>query len=366
MMHTCAAHVCGSVDREGRALAKNNNVTIKEIARRAGVSHSTVSRALNNHPAIAPETVERIRQLADELRYVPSGTARSLKTNRTYVLGVIVGRIADPFYSEVLDGIQSVLPEAGYSLVVSAFEYDPKREISLLRAMVERRIDALIISSSHFTQERLERLGGFPMPTIFIHNRAEDVLPHSIYHDDLTGTRTLANHLLELGHQRIAFVGNQRGGLLHQQRREGLVVELRARGLSLEPAFDLMAPTGQLESGAAAGRQLLQLAERPTAVMCFNDMQAIGLMQVLQEAGLPVPEAISVVGFDDIALASLVCPPLTTFHQPKRELGQLAAQLALRLVKEAAREGEPESERHLMLGRLVVRRSTARVPAARS
>lgn len=313
---------------------------------------------MNNHPALARETVERIQKLARELNYVPSGFARSLKTNRSYMLGVIVHRIADPFYSEVLGGIQSVAHNFQYSMFVSAFENDMERQAGLIRGMFGRQVDALIIGDSFFTSERVEELG-IHVPTVFIHNRAAEVLPHSIYHDDVNAMRALTRHLLDLGHRRVAFGGNQRGGLLHQQRREGVVTELEAAGLELRREYDLLAPDGQMSSGVWLAKQLLYMPERPTAMICFNDVHAIGVMQTLQQANLRIPEDISVTGFDDIPLAEFLYPALTTYCQPIWDLGQLAAKVALHLLGESVNEPLVTESLITMRGRLSVRRSTA-------
>lgn len=334
------------------------SITIKELAARAGVSHSTVSRALNNHPAIARETVERIQQLARELNYVPSHSARSLKTNRSHMLGVIVHRIADPFYSEVLGGIQSVAHQFQYSMFVSASENDLERQAGLIRGMLGRQADALIIGDAFLTSEHVNELD-MRVPMVFIHNRAADVLPHSIYHDDVNATRALTRHLLDLGHCRIAFGGNERGGLLHQQRREGVVAELKDAGLELRRDYDLIAPNGQMSSGALLAKQLLNLHERPTAIICFNDMQAIGVMQTLQQATVRIPEDISVAGFDDIPLAEFTYPALTTYCQPIWELGQMAAKVALNLLGEEVNEPLVSESLITMRGRLIMRGSTA-------
>ncbi|HZM22267.1 MAG TPA: LacI family DNA-binding transcriptional regulator [Anaerolineales bacterium] len=338
-------------------MKNSRSITIKELALRAGVSHSTVSRALNNHPALARGTVERIQQLAQELNYVPSGFARSLKTNRSYMLGVIVHRIADPFYSEVLAGIQNVAHQFQYSMFVSAFESDMERQDSLIRGVLGRQADALIIGDSFFTSEHVDELS-IRVPAVFIHNRAE-VLPHSIYHDDINATRALTRHLLDLGHRRVAFGGNQRGGLLHQQRREGVVTELESAGLELRREYDLLATDGQMSSGAWLAKQLLEMPERPTAIICYNDMQAIGVMQTLQQANLRIPEDISVTGFDDIPLAEFLYPALTTYSQPIWELGQMAARVALCLLGENVNESLVSEPFITMHGRLIVRRSTA-------
>ena len=333
------------------------NITIKELARQAGVSHSTVSRALNNHPALAHETVERIQRLARQLNYVPSYSARSLKTNRSHMLGVIVHRIADPFYGEVLGGIQNVAHQFQYSMFVSASENDMERQAGLLRGMFGRQADALIIGDSFFTAARLNELG-IRVPTVFIHNRAE-ILPHSIYHDNVNAMRALTRHLLDLGHRRIALGGNQRGGILHQQRREGVVSALESAGLELRKEYDLLAPNGQMSSGTLLAKQLLALPERPTAIICFNDMQAIGVMQTLQQANVRIPEDISVAGFDDIPLAEFVYSALTTYHQPIWELGQMAAKVALNLLGENVNESLVSESLITMRGQLIVRQSTA-------
>jgi DNA-binding LacI/PurR family transcriptional regulator len=353
LQHTCAFPHNYSLNK----LKNFRSITIKELAHRAGVSHSTVSRALNNHPAIARQTVERIQQLARELNYVPSHFARSLKTNRSHMLGVIVHRIADPFYSEILGGIQNVAHQFQYSMFVSASENDMERQAALMRGMFGQQADALIIGDSFFTAAHLNELG-IRVPTVFIHNRAE-VLPHSIYHDDVNATRALTRHLLELGHYRIAFGGNQRGGLLHRHRRQGVIAELKSAGLELPREYDLIAPNGQMSSGALLAKQLLDLPERPTAIICFNDMQAIGVMQTLQQASVRIPEDISVAGFDDIPLAEFLYPALTTYRQPIWELGQMAAKVALNLLGETVNGAILSEPLITMHGQLIVRRSTA-------
>lgn len=350
--------MCIPSQKNLNSLKNFKSITIKELALRAGVSHSTVSRALNNHPAIARETVERIQQLASELNYVPSHFARSLKTNRSYMLGVIVHRIADPFYSEVLGGIQNLAHQFQYSMFVSTFESDVERQVSLIQSLFGRQADALIIGDSFFTAEELSKLG-IHVPTVFIHNRATEILPHSIYHDDANATRELTRHLLDLGHRRIAFGGNERGGLLQQQRHAGVITGLKDAGLELQSRYDLLAPNGQMSSGAVLAKQLLDMPDRPTAMICFNDMLAIGVMQTLQQANIRIPEDISVTGFDDLPLAEFTYPALTTYCQPSWELGQIAARVALHLLGENVDEPLASEPLITLRGRLIIRQSTA-------
>ena len=244
-------------------------------------------------------------------------------------------------------------------MFVSAFENDTDRQAGLIRGVFGRQVDALIIGDSSFTPGRVDELQ-IRVPTVFIHNRATDVLPHSIYHDDVNATRALTRHLLDLGHRRIAFGGNQRGGILNRQRREGVVAELKSAGFELRREYDLIAPDGQMSSGSVLARQLLKMmSRRPTAIICFNDMQAIGVMQTLQQANLRIPEDISVTGFDDIPLAEFLYPALTTYCQPSWELGQTAARVALHLLGENLNEPLLSESLIRLRGRLMVRRSTA-------
>ncbi|MFQ5408441.1 MAG: LacI family DNA-binding transcriptional regulator [Anaerolineales bacterium] len=338
-------------------------VTIKDIARLAGVSHPTVSRALRDDPVVAEKTASRIKQIAAELGYVPSAAARSLKTRQSHVLGVIVNRIADPFYGEVLDGIQEVLHAHDYSLFLAASDSDAEREKSVIRIMSERRVDGIIVCSTFVSKQRREQLSAFGAPVVVIHNREDKGSPFSIYHDDRYGSRQLIRHLIDLGHRRIAFLGNARGGRTSEERLAGFKEEMSAAGLSVPIDYIAQAPDGRLESGLAGTRAFLALPHPPTAVACFNDMTAIGALKTFQQAGLHVPADCSVVGFDNISLAALVSPPLTTFDQPKYPLGHKAAQMMLGLLGVLPeRMPEMQSDILTLRGKLIVRASTAPPP----
>jgi DNA-binding LacI/PurR family transcriptional regulator len=339
-------------------------VTIKDIARSAGVSHPTVSRALHDDPLVAAETAARIHRIAAELGYVPSATARSLKTNRSRVLGVIVNRISDPFYSEVLDGIQDVLHAAGYSLFLASSNHNLDRGKAIARAMAERRVDGLIVCSMFVSTSVRMELSAFGAPLVVVHNRDTDTGGHAIYHDDRYGSRQMTRHLIDLGHKRIAFVGNARGGRETEDRLTGFSEEMHDAGLSVPPEYVVHAPTGQLTSAPQAVQPLLDSPLQPTALVCFNDMIAIGAMQRLQQAGWSVPADCSVVGFDNISFSNFVTPPLTTFNQPKYLLGEEAAHMMLQLLTAKARKESTESPNIVtMRGEILVRASTAPPPA---
>ncbi len=356
-MHTCVLsieHVCG---------AQPVAVTIKDIARRAGVSHPTVSRALRSDPLVAADTTARIQRIATDLGYVPSATARSLKTSRSQVLGAIVNRISDPFYSEVLDGIQDVLFSAGYSLFLAATDHNPDREKAILRAMTERRVDGLIVCSVFVNRQFLAHFTAHNAPLVVIHNRAYGDASNSVYHDDRYGEQQMTRHLIELGHTRIAFVNNARAGRETEERLEGFQEAMHAAGLTVPLEYVVNAATGQLAAGSAAVRPLLDLPHPPTGLVCFNDMLAIGAMQVLRERGKRVPDDCSVVGFDNIPFSAFVTPPLTTFDQPKYELGQEAAQMILRLLSaKSRRKTDSKPDVVTLRGEICIRASTAPPP----
>lgn len=338
------------------------SVTIKDVAHRAGVSHPTVSRALRNDPLVTPDTITRIKQIASELGYVPSAAARSLKTSRSRVIGVLVNRTSDPFYSQVLDGIQDQLHGAGYAMFLGSANRDAAREQDLVQAMAERRVDGLIVCSMFVTRAARQQLNVHGAPVVVVHNRARDRIPHSIYHDDRYGARVLTHHLLELGHRRIAFLGNARGGRETRERLAGIRAALRAADLTLPKHYIVHAPNGQLASGEIAARPFLDLKRPPTALIAFNDMLAIGALKTFRAAGKKIPQDVSIVGFDDVTFAEYVAPPLTTFHQPKYRLGQEAARMMLRLLDENS-DGKPAREVVTLRGELLVRASTARVKA---
>ncbi|HZQ09118.1 MAG TPA: LacI family DNA-binding transcriptional regulator [Anaerolineae bacterium] len=333
-------------------------VTIKDVAQRAGVSHPTVSRALRGDRSVTPETTTRIRQIAHELGYIPSAAARSLKTNRTRVVGVLVHRVSDPFYSQVLEGVQDTLQAEAYSIFLASTNNDRARQIEILRAMRERRVDGLIVCSPFITAEDRRQIQLHGVPLVLIHNRAAEILPYTIYHDDRYGARRMTRHLIELGHTRIAYMGNARAGRVSNERLAGFKQEMHAAGLHVPDSYIVHAASAQSPAAREPTQSLLALDVPPTALFCFDDVLAIGAMHVLHEANFQVPRDWSVAGFDDIALAEFVNPPLTTFNQPKYTLGTQAAQLLL----ESMDESQPnDNASHVVTlrGEILIRASTA-------
>lgn len=345
-MHTCA---------KGSPMA----ITIKDIAKRTGVSHSTVSRALGGNSLISEATTTRIRKVAREMGYQPSAAARSLKTNQTKVIGVIVNSIDDPFFSEILFGIEDAAQQAGYSLFIAASQYDPIREQNIVQTMMEQRTDGVIICSSSFSADKGRQLLANGFPVVVVNYKANENFNYSIYHDDVDGSQQLTRHLLALGHTKIAYLGNSKSGRTSLDRLNGFKKEMRKVGVKINPIYVFEVEGSEPELGKESLRYFMNLSDRPTAIMCFNDMLAIGFLHACRQAGIRVPEDLSVTGFDNITLSAYTSPPLTTLDQPKYSIGNEAAQLLLELLGNKIENQNTTHKEKVLKGRLLIRDSTS-------
>ena len=347
-MHTCA-------NGDG-AVA----ITIKDIAKRAGVSHSTVSRALRVNHLVSSETAKRIREVAQDMGYRPSAVARSLKTNRTQVLGVIVSSISDPFFSEILNGIEVSAQARGYSLFIAASQHDPVKERQIVQTMMEQRTDGVIICSSSFSPEHGRQLLSYGFPVVVVNHQGSESFNYSIYHDDVDGSSQISQHLISLDHKRIAYLGNAQSGRTTQDRLHGFLDAMENANLPVPGSYIHHVEGGEPSLGAESVDYFARLTPSPTAIVCFNDMLAIGVLKGCEQAGLKVPADLSVTGFDNITYSAFTTPCLTTFDQPKLSIGQEAAQLLLDLLQ--AENGLiPDTPNVKVLqGRLLVRGSTGK------
>jgi DNA-binding LacI/PurR family transcriptional regulator len=333
--------------------------TIKDIAKRAGVSHSTVSRALRGSPLISDETTERIRLIAQEMGYHPSAAARSLKTNQTGALGVIVRNIDDPFFSEILQGIEDIAQSEGYSLFISSSQNKTDRERLIVKAMREHRVDGVIICSTAFSASQSRELVEHSVPIVVVNNQSAEDYRYAIHHDDVDGSRQITRHLIELGHRRIAYLGNSISGRTTLDRLSGFQQEMHSAGLPIPSGYIHQVPGGEPEHGLAGVEHFLNLAGKPSALVCFNDMMAIGVLQGFQQAGVSIPRECSVTGFDNIVLSAYTLPPLTTFDQPKHFIGAEAARLLLNMLGPDSKKDTTILKSQTLKGRLLVRASTA-------
>jgi DNA-binding LacI/PurR family transcriptional regulator len=340
---------------KGRIMA---SVSIKDIARVAGVSHSTVSRALSNSPLVKTETKARIQRLAREMGYSPDARARSLVKGQTRTIGVVVTTIADPFAAEVVQAIESTAYDHGYTVILSSSNAEPEREIAAVEMLRSKRVDGVIVTSSRVGAlyvEHLERIG---VPIVLINNHSEHGgrYTYGVSVDNQHGGCLATTHLIEQGHRRIAYISRPSDYKSNLERMAGYRLALDRASIPFEPAL-VVRGTGRADGGEGALPVLMALDEPPSAVFCYNDMTAIGLLRAAREAKIAVPHDLAVVGFDDILLASYVCPSLTTVAQPKSEMGQRAFQMALALM--TARDPVEEGFSDVSVrGELVVRESS--------
>jgi LacI family transcriptional regulator, repressor for deo operon, udp, cdd, tsx, nupC, and nupG len=344
--------------KEGQAApdvrGKSRPVSIKDIARALGISHSTVSRALRDSPLVRAETVSEIKEKAYALGYRPSAVARSLVTRETRMIGLVVTTIADPFHGEVMTGVEEVAGAAGYSVILASSHREPEREIRAVRALQERRVDGILVASSRVGDLYLSAMTEMRVPIVLINNQYDGHLVYSVSVDNESAARDAVRHLIDLGHKRIAYLGDKFGSHSDADRLAGYRSALDSAGIPFDS--DRVAQGDSSPEGSVPGvHQLLALTPRPTALFCYNDMSSLAALRVAAELRLSVPEELSIVGFDDLFFTAYLQPPLTTIRQPRREMGREATELLLALLK-----GEPVgSQRIAVKGELVVRGSTA-------
>lgn len=326
-------------------------ITIKDIAKVAGVSHTTVSRALNGNPAISSETRQRIEKLAHDMGYVPSAVAQSLLSRQTFTVGMVVTSIADPFISRVVEGVENIAQATNYSVFLATSYNNPEQEIRIVETLQRRRVDGIIVTSSKVGSIYSERQDQIQVPIVLINNQEPGDYLYSVGVDDIRGARLAVEHLIGLGHRQIGYIGTASRPNSNRHRFEGYRLALEQAGLVFDPALVFLPETmDDFRCGEAALSRCL--AQRVTAVFCYNDLTAIGILKACQRQGVTVPDQLSVIGFDNIEATLYVTPTLTTIHQPRRRMGEMAMTMLLNIFA-----GQSPQDK-LLPGELVVREST--------
>lgn len=348
--------VAGDGNRVTRQAERQHvrQVSIKDIARIARVSHPTVSRALQNSPLVNRATAAKIRKIAEAAGYRPSAVARGLVTRRTKTVGLVVTTVADPFAGEVACGIERKANDHGYAVFLANSNADAESERKMVQAMAERRVDGIIVTSSRVGSDYLPMLAQLNVPMVLVNDQYPGEFVHSVMIANEEGSCAATQHLIELGHRRIAYVGDRSGYQTETERLEGYKKALSEGGIEFDSGLAVHGD-GRPAGAADAMEALLELAEPPTAVCCYNDMTALGAMRAIRERGLRVPEDVSVTGFDDLFFAEYLEPALTTVRQPMRRMGEMAMENLMKLMsgKDAVAQVKVGAE-------LVVRKSTGR------
>ena len=311
------------------------SASIKEVALKAGVSIATVSRVINEKGPVAVETRQRILAAIDQLRYVPHGAARSLITNQTDTIGVLLPDLYGEFFSEVIRGIDLAARRSGYHVLISGFHSDRAEIEAVLRAL-RGRVDGLIVLSPDVDAQGLRRNLPETLPVVLLNTRINGRVDGSAFDainvDNYGGAFAMARHLAALGHRRIALIRGPAENADARERLRGYRDALRAEGIAPSSALEVPGDFSE-ESGYRAGQCLLTLEPRPEAVFAANDSMAIGCLFALREAGVEVPGGIALAGFDDIPIARYVTPPLSSVHVPIAELGERAMERLLHAVE---------------------------------
>ena len=337
----------------------HRQLSIKDIARLARVSHPTVSRALQNSPLVKAETAARIQKIAAETGYRASAVARGLVTRRTRTIGLVVTTVADPFAGEAVCGIEETANDHGYAVILANSNADPERERTMVQALAERRVDGILVTSSRVGALYLPLLKELMVPIVLVNDQYPGEFVHSVMIANQEGMRAAAEHLIALGHRRIAYIGDRFGYQSDADRLAGYREALEAA--RIPPAAELVVHGDGKPGGAeSAMARLLALKDPPTAVCCYNDMSALGAMRTIRGHGLRVGEDVSVTGFDDLFFAEFTDPPLTTVRQPMRRMGRLAMESLLKLMA-----GDRSVPQVRVAAELVTRASTARVKKRR-
>jgi LacI family transcriptional regulator/LacI family repressor for deo operon, udp, cdd, tsx, nupC, and nupG len=346
------------------SLAAERPVSIRDIAARAGVSHTTVSRALHDNPLISRDVRERIRLIALEMGYVPNEVAQSLKQSQTHTVGLVVTSIADPFVGRVVRGIEEGAQAAHMSVILSVSDNLPEQEMAVIENFNRRRVDGIIIAASQLAFPDLQRLVKWPVPVVLINQQSEASASGltSVAIDDFAGAKLAVEHLLGLGHRRIGYLGAGNRPRSDRLRQAGYQAALREA--QVEANRDWVCITNREHryhsDDVADGQELLEplLDSGISALLCYNDSIAIGALLACRRLGVGVPQDLSIVGFDNIETSQYITPALTSVHQPKLRLGQLAMEMLLNRLAGRAVDNQ------LLATELIVRESTAAPKAA--
>jgi DNA-binding LacI/PurR family transcriptional regulator len=326
--------------------------TLREIAKAAGYSVSTISRALNrsDYP-VNDATRKRILAIADQLGYRPNMTARGLKMDHTFTIGLIVYNIGSPFTPVLIRGIQEYLKQRDYFSVIISTDWDPKLESEAVHQLISRSIDGIIFVES-WRDVFNETLDLANKPYVFVYRLFNGSYANSVLVDDRYGAHLAVEHLIKLGHHQIAFINGPHDWDASKDRLAGYQDILTQNGIPYDPSL-VEEGTWEVQSGYHAAKKYLAMTERPTAIFAANDLMALGAIYAIQEVDLNVPNDIAVVGYDDRDFASFSKPTITTVCPPSFEMGQLAAQLILNRLENQTEIEDPIRVR----GKLIVRES---------
>jgi DNA-binding LacI/PurR family transcriptional regulator len=331
--------------------------TMREVARRAGVSLATVSRVLNNTRYISEETRRRVLETVHEFNYFKNVHAKRLATGRSDLFGLVISEIANPYFPEIIRGFQATAWNHGFDVLLCNTEYDTERTKAVIRKLRESDVRGAAIVTSSVDRNMASDLTAAGIPLVLCNSDPAGKLVGNISIDYEPGINKAIQHVVEFGHRRAAVIAGPSDNWTAATIKNALVSGLTARGLK---PLCVLESNYRVDAGASAVRQVLSRRETPTVMFCGNDLIAMGAMSALEEAGVKVPEDVSVIGIDDIFFAFLARPPLTTISVPREQLGVQAFEALNKILKLKHHKGS----NYTLETDLVVRKSTA--PARRN
>lgn len=337
---------------------------MKEVAARAGVSTATVSRVINQNGYVARAVQDKVRRTMEALNYQPSALARGLRRQETQSIGVLIPKLAQPFFSLLGYAIEQALFRQGYRAFLCSAEEDPEKEAAYLEMLLRQRVDGIILVPTGRSVANVERLLRTGLPIVLVDRDLPALLVDRVLSDNFQGGYGIGRHVLDLGHRRIAVIGAEPHSESMVRRLAGISQALGEAGAEPKEEWLLIGTGEQFGLGLTASQRLLRHRPPPTAIVALTDTLALGVLHGAWKAGLQLPGELSVTGFDDIPLASYVLPELTTVAQPITEMGERTVERLLQLVRARCRPGghdaaAPEPQRVVLPTRLVVRDSTA-------
>lgn len=339
--------------------AATGPITIKDVARHAQVSVTTVSHVVNRTRFVSDAARERVERAVAELRFVPSALARSLKSNRTHTIGMMIPNNSNPYFAEIIRGIEDTCFAAGFNVILCNSDDAPVKQGTYVRLLCEKQVDGLIVVSSGADDELIDTLRAAPMPQVVVDREIDDLPADLVEVNHEAGAVLATRHLLQLGHRRIGCIAGPQALPPARQRVAGYHRALQAAEIAIDDRL-LRRADFTSAGGHEAMSALLAIEAPPSAVFASNDLMAIGAICAAAAIGLRIPQDLSVIGFDDIALATYCNPPLTTIAQPKHQTGELAARLLMSRIAEPGRA----LRREILEPTLSVRGSTAVCKAA--
>ncbi|PQX42963.1 DNA-binding transcriptional regulator CytR [Cronobacter sakazakii] len=334
--------------------------TMKDVAVRARVSTATVSRALMNPEKVSQATRNRVEQAAIDVGYLPGSLNRNLKRNESRTILVIVPDICDPFFSEIIRGIEVTAADQGYLALIGDCAHQNQQEKTFIDLIITKQIDGMLLLGSRLPFDASKEEQRNLPPMVMANEFAPELELPTVHIDNLTAAFNAVNYLHELGHQRIACIAGPEEMPLCHYRLQGYVQALRRSGMTVDPHY-IARGDFTYEAGANALEQLLSLPQPPTAIFCHSDVMALGALSMAKRRGFRVPDDLSIIGFDNIALAEFCDPPLTTVAQPRFDIGREAMLLLLSQLN-----GHTVSSGSRLLDCELVLRGTTRAPKPRN